>query len=261
MISMATERKLILVTNDDGIDAPGLEALRRLASAYGDVVAVAPASPQSGMSAAITVTRPLHFTPHPDRDGCKAYSVDGTPVDCVKLALHTILPRRPDLLLSGINHGTNAATAIVNSGTMGAVLEGCMNGIPSVGFSLLDHHMEADFTLSAGLVSQIISKVAEGGLPHYVALNVNIPAGLAPKGVRACRAACGHWTDEFAEVTEPDGRTGYRLRGDFIDETPHATDTDLYWLGQGYASIVPVTPDMTKAADITAMAKEFNTNS
>lgn len=251
---MADTRKLILVTNDDGVNAKGLAHLVDCAKEYGDVVAVAPATPQSGMSSAITVGNALHVNEHPDIHGSRVFSVSGTPVDCVKLALHTILPRRPDFVFSGINHGSNSGTAITYSGTMGAVLEGCMAGVPSVGFSLLHHSLKADFSLSTRFVHDIIKKVIANQLPHWAALNVNIPALTEPKGIRVCRAAKGHWSEEYTRYTDPYGNPFYWLTGRFVNTEPEATDTDEYWLGQKYISIVPVTPDQTLSADIAALA-------
>lgn len=251
---MANDRKLILVTNDDGVQARGLHHLARIAAEFGDVVVVAPDTAQSGQSAAISVANPLRVTQHPDSDCAHVLSVSGTPVDCVKLALHTLLPRRPDFLFSGINHGSNSGTSITYSGTMGAVLEGCMNHIPSVGFSLLSHSADADFTLSEDYVRQIVKKVVATGLPEGIALNVNIPSKVVPLGVRTCRAARGHWGEEFVCVERADGPC-YQLTGRFINEEADATDTDEYWLTRNYISIVPVTPDQSALAFIPSFAK------
>ncbi|MGM9828180.1 MAG: 5'/3'-nucleotidase SurE [Muribaculaceae bacterium] len=238
-------KPLILITNDDSIEAPGLHKLVKIASEFGDVIGVAPREPQSGMSSAISVSRALRIHEVPDYSGARMFTVSGTPVDCVKLALNAIVPRRPTLILSGINHGSNTGNAITYSGTMGAVLEGCMNGIASVGFSLCHHSVKADFDLSAPFVRQIIADVLKDGLPNYTALNVNIPARVEPLGIRACRAARGHWSEEFARYTDPMGLPFYWLCGRFINEEPEATDTDEYWIGQGYISLVPVTPEQT----------------
>ena len=248
----------ILITNDDSIHAPGLKALVDCAVGFGNVTVVAPALPQSGQSSALTVGQPLRIKKLPDYNGAKMYSVSGTPVDCIKLALHTIVDEKPDLILSGVNHGSNAGNNIVYSGTMGAVLEGCMAGIPSVGFSLLHHSLEADFTLSQNFVTSIIDRVIEHGLPKYTVLNVNIPSKIIPKGVRVCKAAQGHWTDEFQKYTDPFGFDFYMLTGRFIVDEPDATDTDEYWLNQGYISVVPATPDMTDFKQLEPMSKIFD---
>lgn len=255
---MENTRKLILVTNDDGVGAKGLAHLVKCASAYGDVVVVAPATPQSGMSSAITVGNALHINEHPDINGARVFSVAGTPVDCVKLALHTILPRRPDFVFSGINHGSNSGTAITYSGTMGAVLEGCMAGVPSVGFSLLHHSLKANFDLSTHFVEDIIGKVVANPLPHWTALNINIPALVTPEGVRVCRAAKGHWSEEYTRYTDPYGNPFYWLTGRFVNTEPEATDTDEYWLGRKYISVVPVTPDQTLARAIPAFSAIYD---
>ncbi|MCM1452262.1 MAG: 5'/3'-nucleotidase SurE [Clostridium sp.] len=257
---MDSNRKLILVTNDDGVEAKGVRSLARCAKQYGDVVIVAPSRPQSGMSSAITVGAPLRISEHAEEEGCRVFSVSGTPVDCVKLAMHTILPRRPDYVLSGINHGSNSGTAITYSGTMGAVMEGCMNGIPSIGFSLLHHSLKADFSLSIGFVSDILAKAMENPLPHWTALNVNIPALVEPLGVRACRAAKGHWSEEYERYLDPQGNPFFWLTGRFVNTEPDATDTDEYWLGRKYISVVPVTPDQTLSPIIPAFAKIYDKN-
>ncbi|MCC8119961.1 MAG: 5'/3'-nucleotidase SurE [Bacteroidales bacterium] len=257
----SSQKPLILVSNDDGIEAPGLMALVDALTPLGDVVAVAPDDPQSGKSSAITVGAPLHITQHPDAQGARVFSVSGTPVDCVKLAMHTILPRRPDFVFAGINHGSNSGTAITYSGTMGAVLEGCMDGIPSVGFSLLHHSLKADFSMSLPLVKSIAADVVAHGLPHWTALNVNIPALIVPKGVRVCRAAKGHWSEEYKRYLDPSGNPFFWLTGRFVNMEPNATDTDEYWLGQKYISIVPVTPDQTVTSAIPEMATRFDVES
>jgi len=255
---MDSKRNLILVTNDDGVDAKGVKCLAQCAREFGDVVIVAPARPQSGMSSAITVGAPLRINEHDDFDGCRVFSVSGTPVDCVKLAMHTILPRRPDILLSGINHGSNSGTAITYSGTMGAVLEGCMNSIPSIGFSLLHHSLKADFSLSVGYVADIVRKAMVNPLPHWTALNVNIPAMVVPAGVRVCRAAKGHWSEEYMRYLDPQANPFYWLTGRFVNMEPEATDTDEYWLGKKYISVVPVTPDQTIEPSIAGFASIYD---
>ena len=253
-----TTRKLILITNDDSISAPGIHRLVDAVKVPADVYLVAPSHPHSGQSAAITVGAPLHITERESYNGARCYAVTGTPVDCVKLALNTILPRTPDLILAGINHGSNSAVNVTYSGTMGAVLEGCMLGIPSVGFSLLDHSMSADFSLSLPFVTEIINDVLNNGLATGTCLNINIPADVTPKGAKVCRAARGRWTDEYEHYTDPCGRPFYWLKGTFVSSEPEATDTDDYWLEQGFISIVPVTPDQTIAAEIAPLSARFD---
>lgn len=251
-------RKLVMISNDDSINAKGLRHLVDCVGEKADVIVVAPAAQHSGMSSAFTVDSSLRISSHDDYNGARMFSVNGTPVDCIKLGLHAVCPRRPDLILAGINHGSNSGTSIIYSGTMGAVLEGCMEGIPSVGFSLLHHSIKADFSLSTQFVSAIIDDVLDNGLPEGVCLNVNIPAKVVPKGVRVCRAARGHWSDGYARYLDPHGNPFYWLEGRFINEDADATDTDEYWLARDYISVVPVKPDMTDLSRIKAMGGRFD---
>lgn len=251
-------RPLILITNDDGIHAPGLRHLVDCARSFSDVIVVAPDTPQSGKSSAISVDTPLFITRHPDIEGAQLFSVSGTPVDCVKLGLHAIVPRKPDMLLSGINHGSNSGVSVIYSGTMGAVMEGCVVGIPSIGFSLLHHSLKADFSLSAKFVREIIVKALNHPLPSGICLNVNIPALVEPLGVRSCRAATGYWTEEYKQYATPSGSPFYWLTGRFVNTEPDATDTDEYWLGRNYISVVPVSPDLTAADSVAALAEIFD---
>ena len=223
-----------------------------------DIYIVAPRNPHSGQSAALTVGAPLRIAELAGRDGLRVFTVNGTPVDCVKLGLHAIVPRRPDLVLSGINHGSNSGTAITYSGTMGAVLEACMVGIPAVGFSLLHHSMKADFTLSTQWVRRIILDVLEKGLPEGICLNVNIPAKVTPEGIRVCRAAKGHWSEEYKRYLDPSGNPFYWLTGRFVNGEPEADDTDEYWLNRRYISVVPVTPDQSYTPAVKEMSQRFN---
>lgn len=251
---MKKQRPLILITNDDGVQARGIAHLRGIAAEFGDVVVAAPSAPQSGKSSAITVNAPIYLTALPDApDGSKIYSIGGTPVDCVKLAMHTLLPRRPDLVLSGINHGSNAAVNNIYSGTMGAAMEGCTVGIPSVGFSILTHSPEADFSGTTEVVRSVIANVLAKGLPEGICLNVNIPARCAPEGIKVTRAARGYWTEEYADYTTPHGAPFYWLTGRFHNLEPDAPDTDEYWLARNYATVVPIRPDQTAHDMITAM--------
>lgn len=254
---METERPLILITNDDSINAPGIRKLAECALEFGDVYVVAPLHPQSGQSSALTVDSPLRIGEREDYMGAKMFTVSGTPVDCVKLALHAIVPRTPDFIFSGINHGSNSGNAITYSGTMGAVIEGCTVGIPSVGFSLCHHSIKADFDLSLPYVRKIMERIVKNGLPDYVALNVNIPARVVPEGVKVCRAARGHWTEEYVGYKDPQGRPFYMLTGHFENEEPNAADTDEFWLSQNYISCVPVTPDQTAMAQTSLLQNVF----
>lgn len=251
-------RPLILITNDDSVDAPGIHHLADCVKDMGDVIIVAPAEPHSGQSSALTVGAPLRIRELPGREGVRVFTVTGTPVDCVKLALHAIVPRKPDMLLSGINHGSNSGTAITYSGTMGAVLEACMEGIPAVGFSLMHHSMKADFTLSTDFVRSISANVLEQGLPEGICLNVNIPAKVTPEGVRVCRAAKGHWSEEYKRYLDPSGNPFYWLTGRFVNTEPESTDTDEYWLNRRYISVVPVTPDQSYTPAIKEISRRLD---
>ena len=251
---MEQNKPLILITNDDGINARGVHYLADAVKEMGEVYIVAPDTAQSGQSSAMSMKTPLRITQYPERDGIKVYSVNGTPVDCVKLALHTIVPRRPDLLLSGINHGSNAGNNIIYSGTMGAVLETCMLGIPSIGYSYLSHSPEADFTNTLPFLKSITQRVIEQGLPADICLNVNFPKGEI-KGAKVVRAARGYWTEEYANYVDPQGKPFYLLTGNFKNAEPEVEDTDYYWLDRGYASIVPARPDQS-AMDVI---EEFKT--
>lgn len=234
-----TQRPLILISNDDGIQAPGLHRLIETVQSLGDVIAVAPDGPRSAQSSAMTVNAPLRYTQHDNIGDALVYSVNGTPVDCIKLAMHHIVPRRPDIVLAGINHGSNAGVNIIYSGTMGAVLEGCLQGIPSVGYSLLHHSMAADFSQCLPLIKKITAAVLQNGLPHDICLNVNFPAKVTIEGYKVVRAARSHWTEEYQEYTDPHGKPFYWLTGEIINEEPGDPGTDLYWLDRNYATIVP----------------------
>lgn len=255
-----SSRKLILITNDDSVDAPGVHHLAATVRSMGDVYVVAPAYPHSGQSAALTVGAPLRITELPSAtEGVRVFTVDGTPVDCVKLALNAILPRRPDVIFAGINHGSNSGVNVTYSGTMGAVLEGCLEGIPSAGFSLLHHSMKADFSLSTAFVANIAAKVIEEGLPQGICLNVNIPARVLPEGVRVCRAARGHWTDDYRRYVDPSGVPFYWLTGRFVNEEPDADDTDEYWLARRYVTVVPVAADQSAVSYVKPLAASYDT--
>lgn len=254
-------RPLILIVNDDGVDAPGVHYLAEYVRSMGEVYVVAPLTPQSGQSAAMTIVSPLRITERKStEDGVRVFSVNGTPVDCVKLAIHAIVPRRPTVVFAGINHGSNSGVNITYSGTMGAVLEGCIEGIPSVGFSLANYSVDADFSPSMGFITDIAAEVIAKGLPVGVCLNVNIPACVKPKGIRVCRAVHGKWVDGYMRSIDPDGKPFYWLMGKFENFEPEATDTDEYWLQQNYISIVPVKCDLSAIKLINSLAQRFDTH-
>lgn len=243
---MTNSKPLILITNDDGFNSPGIEYLIRcIAKSDAEIIVVAPDGPRSGQASAISVNVPLFIKEECSIDGAKIFRVNGTPVDCVKLAMHTVLPRRPDIVLSGINHGSNAGNCVIYSGTMGAVIEACMLGIPAIGFSLLHHSWEADFSKCGAIIDKITSAVMSRGLPEGICLNVNIPARCTPEGIKVTRAARGYWTEEYVEYKTPGGAPFYWLTGRFVNEEPDAADTDEYWLAQQYATVVPVRPDQS----------------
>jgi 5'-nucleotidase len=238
-------RPTILITNDDGLTAKGIKVLKECMLPLGDVVVVGPDGPRSGMSSAITVSLPTRLHKVHEEDGLKIYRCSGTPVDCVKLALNVLFKdKHPDLLVTGINHGTNSSISVVYSGTMGAAIEGCINKVPSIGFSLCNHQPDADFEHITQYVSAITQKVLENGLPQGVCLNVNMPEGT-PKGVKVCRQASGLWTEEFVRQLDPNGHPYFWLTGNFTNREPEAIDTDEWALANNYIAVVPTKIDMT----------------
>ncbi len=241
-----TQRPLILVSNDDSYTSKGVRVLIDTLLEYGDVVAICPEFPQSGKSMAITVNEALRITPLPDYHGAKMYKVDGTPVDCIKLAMHTVLPRPADLVCTGINHGSNSAINVLYSGTMGAAMEGCAFGIPSIGFSLTDHSEDADFTPCIPAIKLLVEQVLCHGLPEGICLNVNIPnINGIPKQMRLAVACRGKWNDEYQEYTDPHGRKFYWLTGKYVNEEPDNENTDEWCLDHGFISVVPVELERT----------------
>lgn len=244
---MNENRPLILVTNDDSIHSKGIRSLVEAASELGDVVVVAPDSPQSGMGHAVTINGILRISREKVFAPIEAYTTSGTPVDCVKLAISKILPRKPDLLVSGINHGSNSSVNVIYSGTMSAAVEGAIEGIPSVGFSLLDFDSDADFRASKEVAKTICSNILrDGGLPEGLCLNVNIPKGSPEdiKGIRICRQAKAFWKDNFDKRTDPTGRDYFWMLGEFVN-SDKGEDTDEYALQHHYVSVVPVQYDLT----------------
>ncbi len=242
-----SKRPLILVCNDDGIFAKGIASLVEVAKKHGDVVVVAPDSPQSGMGHAITVNKMMRLRKSTQFDGLKAcYTSTGTPVDCVKLAIAEVLHRKPDLLVSGVNHGSNASTNVLYSGTMSAAVEGALEGIPSIGFSLLDHSADADFSGAMEVADKLIGEALSNGIPKDTCLNVNIPTGPFSKikGIKVCRQARAFWQDGFDKRQDPFGNDYYWLTGSFEDYDG-GEDTDIYALKNNYVSVVPVQFDMT----------------
>jgi 5'-nucleotidase len=241
------KRPLILVTNDDGITAPGLRALIEVMLELGEVLVVAPDSPQSGMGHAITINSMLHLERiFIDNGEQKEYSCSGTPADCVKLAVREILDRRPDICVSGINHGSNSSINVIYSGTMSAALEAGIEGIPAIGFSLLDYNYNANFEPTKKYVKSIVENALKNGIPENVVLNVNFPnlPEKELKGVKICRQAKANWEEEFDKRQSPQGKDYYWLTGKFVN-LDHGEDTDEWALENGYISVVPVQFDLT----------------
>lgn len=241
------QRPLILVTNDDSIVSPGIRTLISVMKEIGDVIVVAPDSPQSAMGHAITINNTLHLDKvNLDPEIEHEYSCSGTPVDCVKMAVHEILKRKPDLCVSGINHGSNSSINVIYSGTMSAAVEAGIEGIPAIGFSHLDYSWETDFSPIKRHVKKIALEVIKNGLPDGVVLNVNFPKSEKGevKGIKVCRQAKAMWIEEFDKRTNPQGKEYYWLTGEFVNHDK-GQDTDEYALENGYVSIVPVQFDLT----------------
>ncbi len=255
-------KPLILVTNDDGITAPGIRALIEVMNRLGEVIVVAPDSAQSGMGHAVTVHNVLFLEEvQIDKGPQKEFKTSGTPVDCVKLAISEVLHKKPDLIVSGINHGSNASINIIYSGTMSAAVEGGIEGIPSIGFSLMDFDWDADFTAAKHYVEKIAGEVLKNGMPEGIVLNVNIPKLPLEeiKGIKIARQAKAKWVETFDKRTNPHGKEYYWLSGEFknMDEE---TDTDLHALKNGYVSVVPVQYDLTAYRWIEKLKKlEYET--
>lgn len=240
------KKPLILVTNDDGVNAPGIRTLIRIMRNLGEVVVVAPASQRSAQSHAITVSEPLRLKLIEEADGYREFSCNGTPVDCVKLGTKIVLRDKPDLLVSGINHGSNASINVVYSGTMAAVIEGAIDEIPAIGFSLNDYSPHAIFRHSEKFIEKIAADVLKRGLPKGVCLNVNIPKiqDEPIKGISVCRQAMGSWVEEFDERKDPRGRDYYWITGVFSNPD-HKKGTDTWSMDQNYISVVPMKFDLT----------------
>ena len=240
------EQPIILVTNDDGITAPGLHSLVEAVKDLGKIVVVAPDKPQSGMGHAITIGTPLRLHKVSPFENAEAWQCSGTPVDCVKLAVDKILHRKPDLCLSGINHGANHSINVIYSGTMSAAVEAAIESIPSVGFSLLDYNIEADFSGSRKYVRIIVEKLLHKKQDKHMVLNVNIPAVPAEliRGIKICRQAYAKYEEDFIERNDPNGRRYYWLTGEFVN-FDKGKDTDVWALANQYISVVPVQFDLT----------------
>ncbi len=240
-------KPLILVTNDDGINAPGIRKLIHWMNAIGDVVVVAPDSPQSGKGHAITVDSTLSFNKIVVDDGPQVeYKCSGTPADCVKIAVREILDRKPDLCVSGVNHGSNSSISVIYSGTMSAAIEAGVEGIPAIGFSLLDYSWDASFDHIGEYLKAIVNQVLENKLPDGIVLNANFPklSEEEIKGIKVCRQAKGNWVEQFDKRVSPAGKEYYWLSGEF-ELQDRGEDTDEWALSNNYVSVVPVQFDLT----------------
>ena len=252
------EERLILVTNDDGYDSKGLAAAVEVARGFGRVVVVAPETTQSGMSQAITMYNPLYLRCVRKEEGLEVYAFSGTPVDCVKMAFDYLLrEERVDLVISGINHGSNSAVNVLYSGTMGAAIEGSFYGCPAVVLSLDDHGEDADFEAAVAYGRRIVGSVLENRIELPLCLNVNVPVGRPDElhGIRLCRQNRGFWREEFYRHEDPRGREYFWLTGAFVNEEPEAQDTDEWALSHGYVSVVPVQVDLTDYRQLGALAE------
>ena len=237
-------RPLILISNDDGYTAKGINELADALRNMADLVVMAPDGPRSGMACAMTSEHPVRYYKVKEEEGLQVYKCTGTPVDCIKLALH-LLPRRPDMIIGGINHGDNSAVNVHYSGTMGVVLEGCMKGIPAIGYSVDDHAPDIDFKPMLPYVRNIVLHALKHRIPEGICLNVNIPAQAPYRGVRICRQTKGMWTNEWKRCDHPRGGEYFWLTGKFESHEPGTTNSDRHSLDEGYIAITPLQIDMT----------------
>jgi 5'-nucleotidase len=253
-------RPLILVSNDDGITSRGIFNLVSVVKEIGDVLVVAPDGPQSGMGHAITVGDTLRLEESKIFDGVKAYECSGTPADCVKMARHFVLKdqRQPDIVVSGINHGSNTSISVLYSGTMSAAIEGAIEGTPAVGFSLADFSHDADFSHTHEYIRKIVKQVLDKGLPKGTALNVNFPPkrNESLKGIRVCRQANAKWVEDFVERYDPNGRRYFWMTGNFVN-FDKGEDNDEWAIANNYVSVVPCKFDLTAHAAIPVLNEEW----
>ena len=249
---------VILITNDDGLMAPGIRHLIEAVKDLGRIVVVAPDKPQSGMGHAITIGFPLRLHKTHLMDGVESWSCSGTPVDCVKLAVDKVLHQKPDICLSGINHGANHSINVIYSGTMSAAVEASIENIPAIGFSLLDHNLEADFTGAKHFARQIVEKVLSKKADKHLCLNVNFPSVDVSliKGIKVCRQAYAKYQEEFQERKDPSGKKYYWLTGEFLN-FDKGKDTDVWALKNNYVSVVPVQYDLTSYTIKKSIEKSY----
>lgn len=256
---MKNKKPLILISNDDGVSAKGIGVLVETLRDLGEIMVMAPDGPRSGASGAITSEIPVRYYKVKEEEGLTVYKCSGTPVDCVKLALFELLPRRPDLVIGGINHGDNSAVNVHYSGTMGVVIEGCLKGVPAIGYSLCDHDADADFNPMLPYVRKIAEEVLVHGLPKGTCLNVNVPKTSELKGVRICRQTDASWGNEWCKGQHPKGGEYFWLTGKFTNNEPEAEETDRWALEHDYVAITPIQIDMTAYALIDTL-KTWNLN-
>ncbi len=253
-------KPLILVSNDDGITSKGIRVLISVMKKLGEVVVVAPDSPQSGMGHAITIGETLRLYEEDIFEDVVAYKSSGTPADCVKLAKHYVLKdRTPDLVVSGINHGSNTSISVLYSGTMSAAIEGALEGLPSIGFSLCDYSSKAEFSHVEEWVEKIARQVLQSGIPKGIALNVNFPPKRNDpiKGIKVCRQADAKWQEEFTERFDPTGRKYFWMAGNFVN-FDHGEDNDEWAIANNYISIVPCQYDLTAHHAISQINKDWD---
>jgi 5'-nucleotidase len=246
-VTVPKERPIILITNDDGVTAPGIRNLVEAVKDLGEVLVVAPNKPQSGMGHAITIGHPLRMSKVNIFDSdVEAWEISGTPVDCVKLAVDKLLKRKPDICLSGINHGPNHSINVIYSGTMSAAMEAAIEGIPSIGFSLMDHSMDADFTGAKKIAREIVTKLIGTKTDKHFLLNVNVPAVPTDliAGIKICRQAYAKYDENFDARLDPRGGKYYWLTGEFVN-MDKGEDTDVWALENNFVSVVPVSIDFT----------------
>lgn len=254
-------KPLILVTNDDGITAKGIFTLVNVMKQLGEVLVVAPNSPQSGMGHAITVGETLRLKESFIFEGVKAYECSGTPADCVKMARHFVLKDKvqPDVVVSGVNHGSNTSISVLYSGTMSAAIEGAIEGTPAIGFSLCDYSHDADFSHTEEFIKKITQQVLKKSLPKGTALNVNFPPlqNEKLKGIRICRQANAKWVEEFVQRLDPNGRSYFWMTGNFVN-FDKGEDNDEWAIANNYVAVVPCQFDLTAHAAIPVLNEEWD---
>ena len=251
---MENQRPLILVSNDDGITAKGISELIKFLRPLGEIVVMAPDTARSGTSCSLTVKEPIHYQLLRKEVGLTVYKCSGTPTDCVKLAFHTVLDRKPSLVVGGINHGDNSSVNMHYSGTMGVASEGALQGFPAIAFSLCDHRADADFTPLRPYLVDLVMKAIAMGLPPFTCLNVNFPLRPRFEGLRVCRMARSRWTREFERRRKPGGGDYFWMTGECIELEPEAEDTDRWALAHGYVAVTPTTLDATATGLIDVLS-------